>query len=48
MGITFALLKSMLLLLLTKFITLKRHLNKGTAAESKNYQIKQALTKCKG
>ena len=33
---------------LSGFLTLKPHLNERTVAESKNYQIKQALTKCEG
>ena len=34
--------------LLSEFLTLKPHLNERTVTESKNYQIKQALTKCEG
>ena len=32
----------------TEFLTVKPHLNERTRTESKNYQIKQALTKCEG
>ena len=34
--------------ILSEFLTLKPHLNERTVTESKNYQIKQALTKCEG
>ena len=32
--------------ILSEFLTLKPYLNEGTVTESKNYQIKQSLTKC--
>ena len=34
--------------ILSEFLTLKPHLNGRTVTDSKNYQIKQALTKCEG
>ena len=34
--------------ILSEFLTLKPYLNEKTVTESKNYQIKQALTKCEG
>ena len=34
--------------ILTEFLTLKPHSNERTGTESKNYQIKQALTKSEG
>ena len=34
--------------ILSEFLTLKPHLNERTVAESKNHQIKQALTKFEG
>ena len=34
--------------ILSGFLTLKPHLNERIVTESKNYQIKQALTKCEG
>ena len=33
---------------INEFLTLKSHLNERTVTEIKNYQIKQALTKCEG
>ena len=34
--------------ILPGFLILKPHLNERNVTESKNYQIKQALTKCEG